>query len=80
MKSMNFDTQEHIKDAAKVISQYCDIIGIRTFASLKNQKKDYEEIIINNYKSGPVASRYFNALTDIQYGRSADPFGWILTI
>ncbi|MCA9949222.1 MAG: branched-chain amino acid aminotransferase [Anaerolineales bacterium] len=39
-----------------------------------------EEIIINNYKSGPVASRYFNALTDIQYGRSADPFGWILTI
>ncbi|MCB9360336.1 MAG: N-acetylornithine carbamoyltransferase [Flavobacteriales bacterium] len=56
---MNFDTQEHIKDAAKVISQYCDIIGIRTFASLKNQKKDYEEIIINKfleYASVPVIS------------------------
>jgi branched-chain amino acid aminotransferase len=26
---------------------------------------------------GPVAKRLYDALTDIQYGRVADPFGWI---
>ena len=35
---MNKGTQEHIKEAAGVISQYCDIIGIRTFASLSDKK------------------------------------------
>ena len=39
---MNKGTQEHIKEAAGVISQYCDIIGIRTFASLSDKKEDYD--------------------------------------
>ena len=34
---MNQGSQEHIKDAAAVISQYCDIVGIRTFPSLDNR-------------------------------------------
>ena len=46
---MNDGTQEHIKEAAGVISQYCDIIGIRTFASLKNKQEDYQEEIINKF-------------------------------
>ncbi|MFT6167455.1 MAG: N-succinyl-L-ornithine transcarbamylase [Vicingaceae bacterium] len=46
---MNKGTQEHIKEAAGVISQYCDIIGIRTFASLSDKKKDYEEDILNKF-------------------------------
>jgi N-succinyl-L-ornithine transcarbamylase len=46
---MNKGTQEHIKEAAGVISQYCDIIGIRTFASLSDKKEDYEEVIINKF-------------------------------
>ena len=46
---MNQGKQEHIKEAAAVISQYCDIIGIRTFPNLKNQKEDYEEKIIHQF-------------------------------
>jgi N-succinyl-L-ornithine transcarbamylase len=46
---MNEGTQEHIKEAAGVISQYCDIIGIRTFASLNDKIKDYNEEIIYKF-------------------------------
>ena len=56
---MNEGTQEHIKEAAGVISQYCDIIGIRTFASLTNKEEDYDEHIINKfikYATVPVVS------------------------
>lgn len=35
--------------------------------------KDY---VINGNQTGPVAQRLFDALTDIQYGRAADPYGW----
>jgi branched-chain amino acid aminotransferase len=41
---------------------------------------DDEEIVINGNQSGPVATRLFKALTDIQYGRVADPYGWTYTI
>jgi branched-chain amino acid aminotransferase len=39
-----------------------------------------EIITINNNQSGPVAERLFHALTDIQYGRAEDPYGWTLRI
>jgi branched-chain amino acid aminotransferase len=41
---------------------------------------DNEEIVINEDKPGPVASHLFKALTDIQYGRVPDPYGWTYTI
>ena len=37
---MNLDKAEHIKEAAKVISQYGDIIAVRAFPSLKDKEKD----------------------------------------
>ena len=40
---------EHVKDAAKVISQYCDILGIRAFAELKDKQNDNSEKIINSF-------------------------------
>lgn len=43
---MNLDTKEHIKEAAAVLSQYADIIGIRTFPSLENREKDYEDFVL----------------------------------
>ena len=46
---MDQGSQEHIKEAAAVISQYCDIIGIRTFPSLKNREEDYQENILNQF-------------------------------
>lgn len=38
-----------------------------------------QEYVINDNKTGPVAQQLFNALTDIQYGRVADPYGWTRT-
>lgn len=37
------------------------------------QGKEYP---INGNRTGPVAQRIYDALTDIQYGRVADPYGW----
>ena len=47
---MNENKSEHIKEAAKVISQYCDIVAIRAFASLTDKEKDEAEIVLNNFK------------------------------
>jgi N-succinyl-L-ornithine transcarbamylase len=47
---MNKDKSEHIKEAAKVISQYCDIVAVRAFASLINKEKDNAEIVLNGFK------------------------------
>ncbi|MFL7840580.1 MAG: branched-chain amino acid aminotransferase [Candidatus Promineifilaceae bacterium] len=43
---------------------------------------EYENEIttINYNQSGPVASRLFKTLTDIQYGLAEDPYGWTLQI
>ena len=56
---MNAGTAEHITEAAGVISQYCDIIGVRTFAGLKNFEEDYSESVINKfitYATVPIIS------------------------
>jgi N-succinyl-L-ornithine transcarbamylase len=46
---MDQGSQEHIKEAAGVISQYCDIIGIRSFASLIDKEQDYNETLLNKF-------------------------------
>jgi N-succinyl-L-ornithine transcarbamylase len=46
---MNQGTQEHIKEAAGVISQYCDIMGVRTFPSLTDKEADYSEKVLNKF-------------------------------
>ncbi len=46
---MNGNTQEHIREAAAVIGQYCDIIGIRSFPTFDNREKDYQEKILNDF-------------------------------
>ena len=54
---MSGNKAEHIKDAAKVISQYCDILVIRAFAELKDKEIDNSDKIINcfvKYANIPV--------------------------
>ncbi len=46
---MNGDKAEHIREAARVISQYADIIGIRTFPSLSDHERDYADYILNRF-------------------------------
>ncbi|NNE02048.1 MAG: acetylornithine carbamoyltransferase [Eudoraea sp.] len=41
---------EHVKEAARVVSQYCDIVGIRAFPSLTDKEKDEAELVINGFK------------------------------
>jgi N-succinyl-L-ornithine transcarbamylase len=56
---MNQGSQEHIKEAAGVMSQYCDILGVRTFANLINRTADYEEILLaklKQYATVPILS------------------------
>ncbi len=73
-KIMDSSNVEHIKDAARVISQYCDIIGVRSFPLLKSKEKDTEDQIIKSfikYSSIPVfnmessIAHPLQALTDI---------------
>ncbi len=47
---MDGNNAEHIKEAAAVVSQYCDIIAVRAFPSLTNKKKDEAEHIITSFK------------------------------
>lgn len=46
---MNSNKTEHIKEAAGVIGQYCDIIGIRCFPGLTDRKFDYDETVLNQF-------------------------------
>ena len=40
---------EHIKEAAAVVSQYCDMVAIRAFASLTSKKNDENEIVLKSF-------------------------------
>lgn len=56
---MNGTKAEHVKEAAGVMGQYFDIIGIRTFPGLVNKTEDYSEHFINQfvkYAKVPVVS------------------------
>ncbi|MBJ2174914.1 N-acetylornithine carbamoyltransferase [Aureibaculum sp. A20] len=47
---MDQGKSEHVKEAAQVISQYCDIIAIRAFALLEDKEKDQAEEVLQNFK------------------------------
>jgi N-succinyl-L-ornithine transcarbamylase len=56
---MDGDKAEHIKEAAGVIGRYSDIIGIRSFAGLKNRELDYSENVLGQfiqYAGKPIVS------------------------
>jgi N-succinyl-L-ornithine transcarbamylase len=46
---MDGGTAEHIKEAAAVVGQYADIIGVRAFAGLKDREADYAEQVLNGF-------------------------------
>lgn len=56
---MDGDKSEHLLEAIPVMGCYCDVIGVRSFAGLKDKAEDYEERIINQfirYSGRPVFS------------------------
>lgn len=46
---MNGTTAEHIKEAAAVVSQYCDVIAVRAFPTLTDKAKDESEEVLNSF-------------------------------
>ena len=56
---MNGNTVEHVKEAAAVLGQYVNILGVRSFPSLTDREHDYSEYVINafvKYSGVPVVS------------------------
>ena len=56
---MDGDKPEHLREAIPVIGEYCDIIGVRSFARFENKEFDYSEKILNQfieYAGVPVVS------------------------
>lgn len=56
---MDGDKSEHLLEAIPVMAQYCDLIGVRTFASLTDRQADYAENILTQfieYSGRPVFS------------------------
>lgn len=56
---MDGDKSEHLLEAVPVMAQYCDLIGVRTFAGLSDRESDYAENILSQfikYSGKPVFS------------------------
>jgi N-succinyl-L-ornithine transcarbamylase len=56
---MNGTKVEHIREAAAIMGEYCDILGIRSFAELKSKEQDYKQEMLNGliqYSGVPVIS------------------------
>lgn len=83
---MDGNTVEHIREAAAVMGEYCDILGLRSFPSLKDKEADYNEELFNKfmqYCGVPVvslesATRHpLQSLTDLititEHKKSAKP-------
>ncbi len=83
---MNGTTAEHIKEAAAVVSQYCDIIAVRAFPTLIDKEKDESEYVLKafmKYSTVPVVNMesatghplqgFTDALTISEYTESKKP-------
>jgi N-succinyl-L-ornithine transcarbamylase len=47
---MNGHKAEHIREAAAVMGQYCEIIGVRAFAKLQDRQADYAETVLRKFQ------------------------------
>jgi branched-chain amino acid aminotransferase len=60
-----------------------EVFGAGTAAVISpvGQIKYNDQVItINDNQTGPVAKKYYQAITDIQYGNAEDPMGWIVPV
>ena len=60
-----------------------EVFGAGTAAVISpvGQIKYGDQVItINDDQTGPVAQKYYNAITDIQYGKAEDPLGWVVAV
>ena len=83
---MDGDKSEHLREAIPVMTSYCDIIGIRSFAGLADREYDYSETVLRqfiDYGGKPVISlesatvhpcqAFADLITIEEYRRNARP-------
>jgi len=83
---MDGDKSEHLREAIPVMCSYCDIIGVRSFAGLKDRDFDYSETVLRQfvqYGGKPVISlesatvhpcqAFADLITIDEYKRKARP-------
>ena len=46
---MDGDEEEHVKEVARVLSRYCDIIAVRAFPKFKNWQEDRKDSVIRSF-------------------------------
>ena len=66
---MSGTSVEHIKDAAPILGNYFDVIGVRSFPGLVNKEDDYSEHVIKQfvkYAGVPVVSLESSTLHPLQ--------------
>jgi len=87
-RHLGYDVAEEMVDVHEMIEdvrsgRVTEVFGCGTAAVIAPVGKlgfHDEAIIVNNNEPGPVASHLYQQLTDIQFGRIADPFGWTYRI
>jgi len=60
-----------------------EVFGAGTAAVISpvGQIKYNDQVItVNDNQTGPVAKKYYQAITDMQYGKAEDPMGWIVAV
>ncbi len=81
VKETEIDVEEALRDIESGL--ITEVFGCGTavvvspVGRLGYRGKDY---IVNNQEIGPVAQHLFLELTDIQFGRKKDPYGWTMKI
>ncbi|WP_462247480.1 N-acetylornithine carbamoyltransferase [Ekhidna sp.] len=66
---MDGDKAEHIKEAVPVMCSYCDILAVRSFPGLKDQKEDYQEKVLKafvEFGSCPIINLESSTLHPLQ--------------
>lgn len=87
-RDLGYEVAEEMVDVHEMIAdirsgKITEVFGCGTAAVIAPVGKfgfHDQEIVINNNRTGPVAERLFKELTDIQYGRIPDRFGWTMRI
>ena len=83
---MDGDKSEHQLEAIHVMTNYCDIIGARSFARFENREDDYTEKILNQFiqysgkpvfsmeaATGPPLQAFADLITINEYKRNQRP-------
>ncbi len=87
-RDLGYTVKEELIDAREMLKEIengrvTEAFGCGTAAVITPVGKfgfQDKEYVVNDNQPGPVAEKMFKTLTDIQYGRVPDPYGWTLTI